>query len=156
MSDLKFCGQPSAGFVPTDKSRICVAGVMGSYRTGKAMKLANLIAKTHSSKYESWFNVQMGHLYRPFLTMFVHQLDQSWHSFKSYPMCWLEFPNGQLQVKGDEPSFSKWALETFPENEAICDLAKRPATWKDSLTAWIVPAPTYNPQRQNVLGGKAH
>ena len=143
---------PTRCHVPPGKVRICVAGFRVSLNCGLAQKLADAIVhatQAHSvggaptpagAIYESWYFFPGPGLgwdpYRAFINDTIKPLlapkQHEKHNWHSAPFCWLEFPDGRLELKGGCDRLREWALETFPasepRNKAIRVLAGREPT----------------------------
>jgi len=132
---------PKSPPVPTDKTRICVAGFGISHNVGRAQILATAITKAQPDKFETWFYFS-NRGYKTFLAEFLEKLPENQKKLPSTkdscktirdhtsaPLCWLERggtldANGDVvgktyEVKGGRDLFCEWAGKEFPNDASI-------------------------------------
>jgi len=116
------------------KTRICVAGYGISHNTGRAQKLASVIAQQYPEKYETWFYFSTFE-YKQFLegikpAIPKEQLSQpstldanpkTIQDHTSSPFVWMETTSGgdgnkQIKAVGGRDKFCEWASTEFPKD----------------------------------------
>ena len=148
---------PDRPIVPPGRIRICVAGVQVSHNVGKAVHIAEQIARSYPDVYETWFYFGScgccgGTGYFDVLPQFIEPMPETELSkestldkgttvqnHRSAPFIWLEeggtvgengeclqFSGKKLTAIGGADKFRLWALDTFPEDEAVQAVAGIP------------------------------
>mmetsp|Transcript_1738 Transcript_1738/g.2517 ORF Transcript_1738/g.2517 Transcript_1738/m.2517 type:complete len:155 (-) Transcript_1738:336-800(-) len=120
--------------VPADKIRLCISGFGLSHHTGRARKIAEIIASTYPDKYETWFYFDtFGH--KEFLPTVKAELSeeqqQKFATHQSSPFCWLEMTDGKRNAIGGRDRLCDWANENFKDQEKdapFLDLCKEEPT----------------------------
>jgi hypothetical protein len=128
---------PSSPAVPAMITRICVFGVGVSHHTGRAQKLASLIAKKYPTRYETWFYFSFFGFHRFLKSDIIPKFADDQKSkpsttdkgktvgtHSSSPFVWLETSGGSSRSKeytalGGRDLFCQWANETFPDDADI-------------------------------------
>jgi len=156
---------PDRPMVPENVTRICVARIGGSPHGGRAYKLAVLLSSKPG--YETWFYKNMN--YKKFLAEILQEIKENCSAevkekqstndkgstileHHSIPFCWLEQTiagKRSLTPLGGRDMLTAWALETFPDDEAITAVAVT-----DYKPQWGDLAPSA-PKGSNPLGSYA-
>jgi len=153
---------PARPAVPAGKTRICVAGFGISHHTGRAQKIAAMIANKNSDKYETWFYFStLG--YRSFLKDDIlpkipdDQKSKPGTTDKgktigehtSSPFVWLETSTGEggtaanYTAIGGRDKFVAWVDETFPNDAELKELTKDEPGHKEVFFDNATPGGTY-------------
>ena len=112
-----------------------------SKATGHAAALIRAIVAAHPETHESWFYFERsGEQRAEFFEGLCRELDdRQQEKFGDVPVttpfCWLEYPDGRRDAKGDDEAFSRWAAAAFKDKTAadadaaaaITALTERPA-----------------------------
>ena len=116
-----------------------------SKATGHAAALIRAIVAAHPETHESWFYFERsGEQRAEFFEGLCRELDdRQQEKFGDVPVttpfCWLEYPDGRRDAKGDDEAFSRWAAAAFKDKTAadadaaaaIAALTERPAGLRD-------------------------
>lgn len=114
---------PPCNPVPAGKTRVCVAGYKVSHHTGRARKLAHLIAKNFPDQFETYFYFDSGNCYHNFLMEKFDNVSFPDHlkGHDSSPFVWLEAPDGTITPIGGRQAFQEWiALQSTPVKLMEC------------------------------------
>jgi len=115
--------------VPEKKTRICVAGYKMSNHTGRARRIAALIARKYPNDYETWFYFDGASCYYHFLQVTFDPVPFPDHlkGHASSPFVWLETGNLDIKPIGGRSHLAEWAIKTFSNDEEIVACASK--TW---------------------------
>ena len=152
---------PSRPAVPAGVTRICVAGFGISHHTGRAQKMAALIAEKNPTQYETWFYFSTFG-YHSFLKEDVMPKIPEDQKAKpgtadkgktigehtSSPFVWLETTSNNATTAytalGGRDKFAEWVTETFPEDSDLADLTKEEPSHKELFFDTSTPGGTFN------------
>jgi hypothetical protein len=157
MGNIFTVAVPSSPAVPAGITRICVSGVGASHHTGRAQKLASLIAKKYPTRYETWFYFSSFGFHSFLKSDILPRLSDDQKSkpsttdkgktvgtHSSSPFVWLETSGSsgssskEYTALGGRDLFCQWANETFPDDTDIKTLtATEPGfseVWFDNQT----------------------
>lgn len=150
---------PSRPAVPAGLTRICVAGFGVSHHTGRAQKIAALIAEKNPKEYETWFYFSTFG-YRDFLKEdIMPKLPDDQKSkpgttdkgktigeHTSSPFVWLEAAHGDATAYtalGGRDKFVEWVDQKFPDDADVKELTKDPPTRSEIFFDNATPGGTY-------------
>jgi len=161
---------PSRPPVPPGVTRICVAGFGASHHTGRAQKIAALIAKHNPNEYETWFYFSTFG-YHAFLKDDIMPLIPDDQKSKpgttdkgktigehtSSPFVWLEETSAQgtsaaadttttYTALGGRDMFAEWVNKKFPEDEELKELTKDVPPLTECIFDNATPGGTYAKQ----------
>ena len=98
---------PPRNPVPENKLRICVAGFTASPHTGRARKIAGLIAKKNPNKYETWFYFDGSDQFYDFLKLFDDvPFPPEIKGHSSSPFVWFETSPNIIKPIGGRDKFA--------------------------------------------------
>jgi hypothetical protein len=111
--------------VPNNKTRICVSGFKVSHHTGRARKIAALIASKYPDKYETWFYFDSSDCWRFFLkeTFDTITFPEHLKGHSTSPFVWFERENDVIEPIGGRSNLAEWALKQFQEDKEIIECA---------------------------------
>ena len=113
--------------VPTNKTRICIAGFSISSYTGRARRIASLIAKKYPDQYETWYYFDSGSNYYEFLRVTFDSVPFPQHlkGHSSSPFVWLENnednQTNKMTLLGPCSALKEWAKTEFKNDKEIVD-----------------------------------
>lgn len=120
--------------MPSGKTRICIAGFKISHHTGKAHKMAAMIAEKFPDRFESWYYWAWSGQYNDFLKETFDPVPFPPHlkGHGSSPFVWLEHSDGSgvtntITPIGGREHFVEWIKKEFTghtqEETAIVEFA---------------------------------
>jgi len=125
---------PPSNPVPQNKLRICVAGYKISTHTGRARRLAALIASKYPDSYETWFYFDGSDYYYNFLKEKFDPIPFPEHlkGHSSSPFVWFERGSKcGIEPIGGRSHFAEWVMKQFVNDEEIIKCASVSWTCSD-------------------------
>jgi hypothetical protein len=137
---------PKSSPVPPGKVRICVSGYTHSAPTAKAHYLANAVAKSNPSKFETWYYFDQYTYWK-----FVRKFDDvpfppELKGHCTSPFCWLERSgtNGNvIEPIGGADRLSDWVLK----NKDITDPKARSIAMESPSPLWYLTGKSFHHER---------
>ena len=160
------CGQsaethPVRTPVPEGVTRICIAGYRVSHHTGRARKIAALVAKKYGDKYETWFYWNSGGKFYQFTGEVFSAVTFPDHlkGHDSSPFVWFETSaagaTNKIEPIGGRIELAAWALKTFPDDKELPELCSAggpplfcDATCHAGLSCCAIDEAEYGPSYQ--------
>jgi len=108
-----------------NKTRICVAGFFISNHTGRARRLAAMIARKYPKEYETWFYFDSPGCYYHFLQETFDNVPFPQHlkGHDSSPFVWFETGKNVIEPIGGRSHFAEWAINRFKNDAEIVECA---------------------------------
>ena len=124
---------PTRNPVPDKKLRICVSGYKISTHTGRARRLADLIARKYPNEYETWFYFDSSDCYYDFLKETFDSVPFPEHlkGHSSSPFVWFEKDKNVIEPIGPRSYFAEWAIKQFANDTEIFDCAMKDWSFGD-------------------------
>jgi len=106
--------------VPAGKTRLCVTGYSSSPPTAHAHLLADLIARKHPERYETWYYFDTFACFKFMQARFdAVPFPPELKGHATSPFCWIETSPNEVVPIGGNDRFSEWAKANFAGEEEI-------------------------------------
>ena len=108
-----------------NKTRICISGTNFCSHAGRARRLAHLITLKYFNQYESWFYFDSADEWYLFLKETFDSVPFPEHlkGHDTSPFIWFETGNVEIKPIGGRSHFAEWALNEFPHDQDIYEIA---------------------------------
>ena len=152
---------PSRPAVPAGVTRICVAGFGISHHTGRAQKIAALVAQKNPKLYETWFYFSTFGYHAFLKDDVMPKIPEDQKSkpgtadkgktigeHTSSPFVWLETTtttdgSTTYTALGGRDKFSEWANQAFPDDADVKELTKEEPSHKELFFDNATPGGTF-------------